>query len=81
MDKASASGAGDCGFESHLGRTNLFGRKKDEKYKSRLFLMLLSILKITQNFQVKDLPFNRMSVLLKHFCLILLKYNEQKLCI
>lgn len=23
MDKASASGAGDCGFESHLGRKEL----------------------------------------------------------
>lgn len=37
MDKASASGAGDCGFESHLGRAELsFGgrRKGDDTLKS-----------------------------------------------
>lgn len=47
MDKASASGAGDCGFESHLGRTNIYfaGTKK------RMDNMKSIVSRTTENFK------------------------------
>lgn len=46
MDKASASGAGDCGFESHLGRTEIsFGGEEGGTMNKEVdFAVVISLL-------------------------------------